>query len=165
MSEITYCLDANVLIQAWQKYYSPRLCPDYWTMLNALGSEGRVFIPSHVAEEIQRTEDDLRSWLTASEVAVHPVDGEITQAVSRIFGANPLHQHLVDNIRGRSLADPWVIAHAMVRNATVVTKEERVLQPNTTRIRIPNVCENMGVSYTNDFGMLEALGVRFSCGR
>lgn len=46
MSEIsnTYCLDANVLIQAWQKYYSPVLCPDYWKILDSLGSEGRIFI-------------------------------------------------------------------------------------------------------------------------
>ena len=22
-----YCLDANVLIQAWQRYYSPKFCP------------------------------------------------------------------------------------------------------------------------------------------
>ncbi len=24
-----YCLDANVLIQSWQKYYNPKFCPDY----------------------------------------------------------------------------------------------------------------------------------------
>jgi len=29
-----YCIDANVLIQSWQKYYSPDLCPDYWDILN-----------------------------------------------------------------------------------------------------------------------------------
>ena len=58
-----YCLDANVLIQAWQKYYSPELCPDYWDNLIALGKSERIFIPSMVYEEIVKTEDDLSAWL------------------------------------------------------------------------------------------------------
>jgi hypothetical protein len=53
-----YCLDANVLIQAWQKYYSPRFCPDYWNVLNALGDKGIVQIPEAVFEEIVRTEPE-----------------------------------------------------------------------------------------------------------
>ena len=32
-----YCIDANVLIQAWQKYYNPKFCPDYWNILIELG--------------------------------------------------------------------------------------------------------------------------------
>ncbi len=55
----TYCLDANVLIQAWQKYYSPALCPDYWTVLDKLGTEKRIFICQEVQKEIIGTEDDL----------------------------------------------------------------------------------------------------------
>ena len=83
-----YCLDANVLIQAWQKYYSPKL--------------------------------------------------------RAMYAANPAHQTLVDNARSRSLADPWVIAHAMKEKAIVVTKEEKITATNTAKIKIPNVCENVG---------------------
>jgi len=54
-----YCLDANVLIEAWQKYYSPKFCPAYWEILNDLGKQGRLFLPKNVADEITRTEDDL----------------------------------------------------------------------------------------------------------
>jgi hypothetical protein len=43
-----------------------------------------------------------------------------------IFAAKPFHRNLVDNTKKRSLADPWVIAHAINENATVVTKEEKV---------------------------------------
>ncbi len=38
-----YCLDANALIQAWQKYYAPRICPDYWEVLNELGIKRKSF--------------------------------------------------------------------------------------------------------------------------
>ena len=46
-----YCLDANVLIQAWQKYYSPKFCPDYWKILIELGKQAKIFIPEIVYEE------------------------------------------------------------------------------------------------------------------
>lgn len=36
-----YCLDANVLIQAWQKYYNPKFCPSYWDILNELGEKDK----------------------------------------------------------------------------------------------------------------------------
>ena len=39
-----YCLDSNVLIQAWQKYYNPKYCPEYWDVLNELGKQEIIFI-------------------------------------------------------------------------------------------------------------------------
>lgn len=56
---LKYCIDANVLIQAWQKYYSPKFCPDYWNILDELGNQGKILIPQMVQEEITRTDDDL----------------------------------------------------------------------------------------------------------
>lgn len=41
-----YCLDANVLIEAWRKYYNPKFCPDYWKILIELGSKTRFLLQS-----------------------------------------------------------------------------------------------------------------------
>jgi hypothetical protein len=158
-----YCLDANVLINGWKKYYSPRFCPDYWSLLNNLGAEGRIFIPQAVFDEILRTEDDLNAWLKKSRIPIRKVDGSVTQCLSKIYAASPIHQYLVDNTKQRSLADPWVIAHALNENACVVTKEEKVTVPGTTRIKIPNVCDNMRIRWINDFQLIEELGIRFFC--
>lgn len=158
-----YCLDANVLIQAWQKYYSPKICPDYWILLNELGANNRIFLPQSVLEEITRTEDDLKEWIKQSEIPIHEVDGNVTECLRKIYSDDPVHQYLVDNTKQRSLADPWVIAHALNENACVVTKEEKVTAPNTTRIKIPNVCDNMGIRWINDFQLVIELNIRFSC--
>jgi len=158
-----YCLDANVLIQAWQKYYSPVLYPDYWDRLNELGQQGIIFIPESVNEEIVRTEDDLAAWLKSSKIPVRPVSEVVTRFMQDIFASNPNHRKLVDNVKGRSLADPWVIAHAINEIATVVTKEEKVTAANSTKIKIPNVCENMGVRWINDFEFVTEVGMKFSC--
>jgi len=158
-----YCLDANVLIQAWQKYYSPKLCPDYWAVLNQLGKTGQIFLPQMVYEEITKTDDDLSEWLKKSQITERKIDGPVTDILKKIYASNPLHQGLVDNTKGRSLADPWVIAHAINENATVVTKEEKIIAANTNRIKIPNVCDNMGIRWINDFQFVEELNIRFRC--
>lgn len=160
----TYCLDANVLIQAWQKYYSPKFCPDYWNILNELGHQQRIFIPEIVYQEIVRTEDDLSAWLKASKIPIRSIDEPVTRCLQAIYANNPLHKNLVDNTKTRSLADPWVIAHAINEKATIVTKEEKVTAINSTKIKIPNVCDNMGVRWINDFELITELRVRFTCG-
>lgn len=67
-SEQKYCLDANVLIQAWQKYYSPKFCIDYWSLLNDFGEKGKIFLPQNVFEEITKTEDELTKLMAKSQI-------------------------------------------------------------------------------------------------
>lgn len=164
LSQQKYCLDANVLINAWNRYYSPRFCPDYWYLLNQLGEQDRIFLPHTVFGEIARTEDELSKWLKASKIPVRLITEAVTRSLKVIYATDPVHVMLVDNTKQRSLADPWVIAHAIDENACVVTKEEKVTSVNTTRIKIPNVCDNMKVRWINDFQLIEELGIHFTCG-
>ena len=84
-----YCLDANVLIQAWQKYYNPKFCPDYWKVLTELGKNGKIFIPEMVFEEIIRTEDDLSKWLKDSKIPITYISGPVTICLQKIYAADP----------------------------------------------------------------------------
>lgn len=158
-----YCLDTNVLIEAWQKYYSPKFCPSYWDVLNKLGTEEIIFIPETVFEEITRTDDELSSWLKESKIPIHGINENVTACLQSIYAKDPVHKNLVDNIKSRSLADPWVIAHALNEKATVVTKENKETALNTKRIKIPNVCDNMGVRWINDFDFIKELNLSFTC--
>lgn len=160
---IKYCLDANVLIQAWQKYYNPKFCPDYWEVLIELGKRGIIFIPELVYEEITRTEDELSKWLKSSTIPIEKISEPVTKCLQEIYLTNPAHKNLVDNTKARSLADPWVIAHAINESAVVVTKEEKVTALSSKRIKIPNVCENMGVRWINDFQFIDELDIKFKC--
>ncbi|HOZ68398.1 MAG TPA: DUF4411 family protein [Chitinophagaceae bacterium] len=157
-----YCLDANVLIKAWREYYSPKFCPDYWKVLNSLGEQDKIFLPHLVYEEIVRTEDDLTEWLKTSNLPIREITGNVTNCLQQIYAKDPLHKFLVDNTKQRSIADPWVIAHAMNENCCVVTRENKETS-TTKRIKIPNVCDNMGVKWINDFGLIEELNIRFAC--
>lgn len=158
-----YCLDANVLIQAWQKYYNPTFCPDYWDILIQLGLSKKIFIPELVYDEITRTEDELSNWLKSSKIPVHKISEPVAACLKKIYSHNPTHINLVDNTKNRSIADPWIIAHAINQNATVVTKEEKITASNSTKIKIPNVCENMGVRWINDFHFVQEQKIKFNC--
>jgi len=83
----------------------------------------------------------------------------------RIYEYDEKHQRLVDNTKGRSAADPWVIAHALTENATVVTKENKVSDITSQRIRIPNVCEKMNIRCIDDFQFIREVGITFACMR
>jgi predicted nucleic acid-binding protein len=158
-----YCLDANVLIQAWQKYYNPKFCPSYWDVLTTLGKQDKIFIPELVYEEITRTEDELSTWLKGSKIPIRKISEPVTFCMQRIYLTDPIHKNLVDNTKARSLADPWIIAHALHEGAVVVTKEEKVTALNSTRIKIPNVCDNMGIRWINDFDLIGEMGIQFNC--
>ena len=97
LSPTTYCLDANVLIQAWQKYYSPKFCPDYWSVLNDLGKQNRIFLAEEIHQEIVRTEDELTDWLKTSDIPIAKTDAGVIASLKTILDSNPLHKLLVDD--------------------------------------------------------------------
>jgi predicted nucleic acid-binding protein len=164
MSDQTkYCLDTNIIIEAWNKYYSPVFCSDYWQILKDLGKHNIIFIPRVVYNEIYSKGDELSDWLIQSGISVHEIDEIVIKNLKNIYEKNPIHQNLVQEAKGRSLADPWVIAHSMKENAIVVTKEDKITDINSLKIKIPNVCENMGIKWINDFQMIKELGIRFNC--
>jgi hypothetical protein len=116
-----------------------------------------------VHEEITRTDDDLSKWLKKSNIPIVKIDKNVTNFLKMIFASDPSHKNLVDNTKQRSLADPWLIAHAINENAIIVTKEEKVTAYNSSRIKIPNVCDNMGVPWIDDFQLIDKLNIQFSC--
>jgi hypothetical protein len=70
------------------------------------------------------------------------------------------HGRLVDSIKQRSIADPWVIAFAIAEDAIVVTKETPSGE-NSRRIKIPDVCNALNLPWMNDFEFAREVGIRF----
>ena len=152
-----YCLDTNVLIQAWVKYYSMRLCPDYWSNLDALAQKGVVFCPMEVRKEIDKTDDELSECVKSRPHFFVEPDAVVQKDLIDILAKFP---RLVDSTKQRSVADPWVIAHAKATSAIVVTKEE--VTNSRKRIKIPDVCKALGIQCMDDFQFLNEIGVSFS---
>lgn len=161
----TYCLDANFFIEGWNKYYSPGFVTGYWEIIEELGRQGIIFVPQMVHSEINKVDDTLKSWFKDKNFMIKAIDDKVQSCLKDIYGKDSKNQRLVDNMKGRSIADPWVIAHAMAVGAIVVTKENRETNPNTLRVKIPNVCETMGVPWMDDFEFIRQMKISFECKR
>ncbi|MDX9702372.1 MAG: DUF4411 family protein [Candidatus Auribacterota bacterium] len=152
-----YCLDTNAFIESWNKYWSIELCPEYWEIIDDLAKKQVIFAPSEVKREIQKIDDGLNKWIDDKPYIFHEITYDVQNHLREILRKFPM---LVDTIKDRSMADPWVIAHALAMNATVVTKEES--KAKQKRIKIPCVCQALNISCINDFSFAKEIGIRFT---
>ena len=156
MSQL-YCLDANILIQPWNNYYSPELCPNFLDILTGLIDEGIIFCTSEVQREILKTDDGLSDWIKEHPNFVREMDEDVQMKLREILHQFP---YLVNATKDRSMGDPWVVAHAWSANATVVTKETK--SNSVIRIKIPDVCEHFNIRYIDEFAFLKEVGISFN---
>lgn len=158
-----YCLDSNIFIEAWNKHYSPDLAPDYWEVIDQLAQEGTIFAPQEVKRELEAVDDGLSSWADQRPHIFKEIDSSVEANVIAIFQSEK-NRRLLQEGKGHSGGDPWVIAHAMSEGAVVVTKESYE-DKSPIKVRIPNVCENMDVEWIDEFEFLRRVGVSFGATR
>lgn len=125
-----YCFDTSALMDAWNRYYPPDVLPPLWEKLDQFAADGTAICPDEVLKELSKKDD---AQLEAST----------------LLAAFP---RLVDTRKNRSIADPFVIALAKVKSATVVTGERAV--GTSERPRIPNVCGHFAIKC---IGMLQLI--------
>lgn len=149
-----YSIDSSSLITAWNTLYPPDVFAGVWSRLSsAIDDEGTIKITEAVYIELERQRDALFTWVNQRNTSfVVPFDSDIQEGVIAIQTDYP---SLVDIENERDFADPFVIALAKMHSCTVVTEENLVGQ-QAKRLKIPNVCQGMGIAYFNFLGMIRA---------
>jgi hypothetical protein len=159
---VSYLVDANVLISAKRSHYRFGTFPCFWDWLDTQSAAGVVFSVEQVETEIARGNDELSTWIAtraglflradattasrATDVSVwanDPANGYTPTAIADFFAA----------------ADYWLVAHGVARGFTVVTHEAPT--GSRKKIKIPDACSALGVTWINPFQMLEDLGANF----
>jgi hypothetical protein len=160
-----YVLDANVFIEAKNRYYRFDLCPGFWAALVVQHEGGRVCSIDKVFDELANEGDRLSDW-AKDEVPntffkkTHDHD-VITAFQDMVKWVNSETQFMpTAKAAFASAADGWVIAFAKVNGLVVVTHEEYAADVKK-KVPMPNVCLEFDVEYVNTFEMLEALNVKF----
>lgn len=130
----SYSIDSSALIHGWRRVYRPRNFGFVWAGLDVLIGQGRLYSSIEVYREIEKKDDELFAWCKERKDHLFvEIDDACQTHVARIMATYP---RLVDTVRGRSGADPFVIAlAATTRPAMTVVTEE-----NPGRERIPDVC-------------------------
>ncbi len=166
-SETTYVLDSDVFITAKNLYYSFDICPGFWQCLIHHHVQGRVFSIRQVRGELLlgSPTDDLVTWVRRDVPEAFFLDAD-TEAVGDAFTDVMLwvqrHTGYFDAAKAKFAtgADGWLVAHAKVIGATVVTNEQPA--PDAKReIKLPDVCDQFGVQRASIFSVLRSLNARF----
>jgi hypothetical protein len=111
--------------------------------IRRIKAEGGVIVsPDEVLRDLAKKDDRVHAWAKTQSKMFVPLDEPIQKAAAEILGRFP---QLVDTMRDRSQADPFVIALAKVKKYTVVTGEKAA--GTTQRPRIPNVCDAFGIEH------------------
>lgn len=154
-----YSIDSSSLITAWNYIYPPDVFPGIWSRLSqAVNEENAIKMSEAVYLELEKQRDELFNWIDDhSSNLVIPFDLDIQEKVIKIEASFP---SLVDIDNERDFADPFVIALAQINNCKVIT-EETLNPSNAKRVKIPNVCENMSIHYSNFLGMVRTESWQF----
>lgn len=135
-----FSFDTSALIGAHNELYRPATFPGLWRQLEAMIADGHLFCSEEVLHELERQDDELLTWAKGQAGLLVPMDAAIEAAVKRVV-------QIPNVVRGTSTensADPFVVAVAIVRSATVVSRE-RV--GSAQRPKIPYLCGQLGVPH------------------
>jgi hypothetical protein len=151
---LKYSIDSSSLIHAWKNLYPPDVFAGVWSRLSsAIDDEGIIKITEAVYIELEQQRDPLFDWVNQRDTSfIVPFDRDIQESVTDIQADYP---SLVDIENNRSVADPFVIALAQMNGCAVVTQETFVGE-GAKRLKIPNVCQGMGIVYLDFLGMIRA---------
>jgi len=160
-----YLLDSNTYIQAKNYYYGMDICPAYWDFLDTTFLNGDARSINHVYRELTEGNDKLRDWVR--ERKHHFIDNDdeetqifFSQIVDHLFATN-YNPKSRDNFLEK--ADAWLIAKAINLGATVVSHES-VVQQQSKRVKVPNVCNAFDVNCISTFEFLRKVNARFVVG-
>lgn len=167
-----YIMDTNTFITAKNTFYAYDIVPSFWSTLLGMFKTGKVKVIDAVADEIADGKDDLTEWFgenikkSADDAGRAYViqakqDGTVLQNYQNI--ANLIMKNAQYNDAAKewflSRADLWLIAARKALNATVVT-QEKMPGKGTTKVKIPDICQQVGVNYVNLYDMMRAVGIK-----
>jgi Domain of unknown function (DUF4411) len=154
-----YIFDSGPLIDLFKHYYPERF-PSLWEKFDALVSKGEIISVREVYNEIDDKEDALSYWAKdQKDILFLPSTVNELRFVSNIFEIRHF-QAMVrkqEQLQGKPVADPFVIARAKISNCPVVTTE--VFKDNAAKI--PNVCKHFSIPCINLEEFMEKEGWTF----
>lgn len=163
-----FWLDADSLIKPYREAYSFDRVPKFWEFLEEKAKEQVIVSSDLVLQELEdgcsdkEHPDELLVWARKLREVLFlcPTDpiqemvGQIATYVENNAQYAPWHiQDFLDS------ADPWVIAHAKILGGRVVTFEKS--EPNSKKVKIPDVAGNFGINCISLWAMLDELKAHF----
>ena len=168
-----FLLDTNTLIESYRRFYSFSIAQPLWVFLRSEVEAGRVLMLDVVFDEVIKGNDKLSEW--TGSIDFKPIDrrsndilGRYAEVMNHIQNSPHYHDNALNRSGWASVghADPWIVATAKARNHVVVTMEAPSIPAlgnnQTSKIKVPYVCNGLGVGWMNLFETLEYYQFSFS---
>ena len=139
-----YVFDTNSLSNVLNHYYRDRF-PSFWEKFDEMIDNKGVISVREVRFELEARFDET----TIDQLQQHNADFfedptvEELAFVTKIYSIPHFQQNLGKKklLQGGYFADPFIIAKSKIKEAFVITEEEKP----KNGARIPNICEHFGV--------------------
>lgn len=164
MGNAKYALDANVFIDAARRYYAFDLAPGFWSGLVAHARTGEIRSIDRVRQELDREKTTSRLGsigMWGARLPRRMMKG-VVQVYSDIMNWIQQQGQFTAEAKAEAAnsADCWLVAYAKVEGCVVVTHEAPSPLARRT-VKIPDLCRQFAVPYTNLFEMLRNLRICF----
>lgn len=162
---IRYVFDANVLIEAKDRYYAFDLCRGFWDWLHGQFVDGVIWSTMEVYFELTAGEDELADWVKQRKrffkkltAAGERVESDIHNWANGALQYDPhVRKEFAQSTDGR------LVAHAKADGSTIVTHEASA--PDSRRnIKIPDAARSQNVKCVTLFDVLRRQGAMFELG-
>jgi len=135
-----YSIDTSGFLDGMKRHYPPDAFPGVWDKMSELAAAGNLKICEMVKVEFEKRDDEAQKWFEERPDTIIALDEKRQGIVRDLLAKYP---RLVDTKKGRSGADPFVIALALSSGCPVITGE--VPSGNIDKPKIPDVCAAVGV--------------------
>lgn len=162
-----YLVDANFFIQAHRVYYPIDIAISFWQLVKRMADDGLICSIDKIRDELYANSDSLTDWCDVNiarefflptETTIIPhYTAVITYPASR---GNHFTPKAKGDFYSSDIADAWLVAHALQNAQSIVTYETS--DPNQkSRVKIPDVCNYVGVNCINTISLLRNHGFTF----
>lgn len=168
---MAYLIDSDVLIEASQRHYGFDFCPGFWDWLVDAQLVGDVLSVAKVGEELRDGDDELAVWAEEQGATFFaPPDVDTQRAMVRVaahatnmrVNGQPYTQGAISEFL--NCGDYYLIAHALAHGHKVVTHEKGHYagqQASLKKLKIPDVCRDLGIECVSPYDMLRRSGAVF----
>ena len=143
-----YLIDTNIFIESAYRFYAFDICPGFWDFLSKCSQADSIKSISKVYDEITSNNPNLQDFKERLKsggffLSIESINLESYAIISQTLKTMQYEKIAIDNFS--SGADYFLVALAYQESYTIVTHEAKKGNNAKNIIKIPNVCEQLGI--------------------
>lgn len=159
-----YLIDTNIFIESAYRFYAFDICPGFWEFLKKCSESDSVKSIDKVYNEITSDNPNLQDFKERLKnrgffLSIENINAESYANISQTLQTMQYTQKAISDFS--SGADYFLIALAYQEAYTIVTHEAKSGNNAKNAIKIPNVCERLGINCIDVAEFLRSKQARF----